>query len=286
MKVILNFFAGIFIGAANVIPGVSGGTIAVILNAYEDLLTLTSLDIKKIRRRLVPLLCLCFGILLGVVTFSKLVTAAYKHYPVYTNFFFVGIILASLPDLFRLVKGSTIDNAPEKPFKLCFTSLVAGVVACAVMVALFIAKQNFVTTQDITMNLTFTQCILLFLVGVIAAIAMLMPGISGSFLLLLLGYYNPVMHGIANLEIPVIACFGCGLLSGLVIGSRMLLRILKNSGQATYAGIFGLVLGSLLHIFPFAKQSPLGYLVSALCIVAGAALIVSFTKISKLDGIS
>lgn len=286
MKVILKFFAGIFIGAANVIPGVSGGTIAVILNTYEDLLTLTSLDIKKIRRRLVPLLCLCFGILLGVLTFSKLVTAAYKHYPVYTNFFFVGIILASLPDLFRLVKGSTIDNAPEKPFKLRFTSLVAGVVACAVMVALFIAKQNFVTTQDITMNLTFTQCIPLFLVGVIAAIAMLMPGISGSFLLLLLGYYNPVMHGIANLEIPVIACFGCGLLSGLVIGSRMLLRILKNSGQATYAGIFGLVLGSLLHIFPFAKQSPLGYFVSALCIVAGAALIVGFTKISKLDGIS
>ena len=275
MKVILKFFAGIFIGAANVIPGVSGGTIAVILNAYEDLLTLTSLDIKKIRRRLAPLLCLCFGILLGVLTFSKLVTAAYKHYPVYTNFFFVGIILASLPDLFRLVKGSTIDNTPEKPFKLRFTSLVAGVVACAVMVALFIAKQNFVTTQDITMNLTFTQCILLFLVGVIAAIAMLMPGISGSFLLLLLGYYN-----------PVIACFGCGLLSGLVIGSRMLLRILKNSGQATYAGIFGLVLGSLLHIFPFAKQSPLGYLVSALCIVAGAALIVGFTKISKSDGIS
>lgn len=276
MNLILKFLAGVFIGIANVIPGVSGGTIAVILNVYEELLTLTSLDIKKIRERFKVLAFLCCGIVLGILIFAKIATFAYERFPVYTNFFFVGIIAGSIPFLFGLAKGYA-----GQTFQVKLGKWFAFFLAFAVMLALFFAKLKFGNTENSILDLNFTQGIILFFVGIVAAIAMLLPGISGSFLLLLFGYYKTVMHAISNFQIPILVVFGFGVLAGLVIGSRMIMRVLKTHSDIIYSAIFGLVLGSIIQIIPFVKQQALGFVISALCFIAGFALIFIFTKMSE-----
>ncbi|MEL5720367.1 MAG: DUF368 domain-containing protein [Treponemataceae bacterium] len=276
MNLVFKFLAGIFIGIANVIPGVSGGTIAVILNVYEELLTLTSLDIKKIRASFKVLLFLCCGIVLGILFFAQIMTLAYEKFPIYTNFFFVGIIAGSVPFLFTLVKGSG-----EKSFGLKLKKSLAFFVAFALMLALFFAKLKFGSMENSLLELSFTQGIILFFVGIVAAIAMLLPGISGSFLLLLFGYYKTVMHAISNFQIPVLLVFGFGVLTGLVLGSRIIMRVLKTHSDIIYSAIFGLVLGSVIQIIPFVNQQALGFVISALCFIAGFALVFVFTKMSE-----
>lgn len=275
MDFILKFLAGIFIGIANVIPGVSGGTIAVILHAYEDLLTLTSLEIKKIRCRLKPLAGLCFGMIVGILVFAKIFTIIYEKFPIYTNFFFIGIILGSIPFLFQLVKNASAEKTGFRVFPF-----IAFAVTFLLMLILFIAKRKYGDMQNSVLELNFTQGVILFFVGIIGAIAMLIPGVSGSFVLLILGYYETVIRAVSNFQIPVLAIFGCGVLVGLVFGSRLLIRVLKTHGAIMYAGIFGLVLGSILQVFPVVTQTVPGYVISALCVIAGSALIFGFTEMS------
>lgn len=276
MNLFVKFLAGIMIGIANVIPGVSGGTIAVIFNVYPELLTLTSLDFKKIFPNFKVLLSICLGIATGILIFAKTITFAYEKFPIYTNFFFVGIVLGSIPFLFNMIKSS--ETKSKK------TSLTIKIIVCflnlALMIGLFIAKLKFGNTQNNIIELDILQALILFFVGIIGAIAMLIPGISGSFLILILGYYKTVISAISSFNIPVLICFGAGVLLGLVTSARILIRVLEKHGSIIYSAILGLVLGSILQILPLVKQTPTGFFISAIFAIGGAVLILLFTLIS------
>ena len=238
---------GLCMGSADVIPGVSGGTIALITGIYEELiLALKSLDSAWIKQifnldlkaalahlHIRFLLSLFVGIGIAIISLARLMNYLLHHYPVFTWSLFFGLIAASI-----LVVSKRVRNWSGRTV----ISLVAGIA-----VATFIVNLIPVETPE---ALWF-----IFLCGVIAICAMILPGISGAFILLILGKYEFITATLKNpfltqhLVIIVVFCFGC--LIGLLSFARFLNYMLKNYHQPTMSFLTGLMVGSLPKIWPW-----------------------------------
>ncbi len=238
---------GICMGAADVIPGVSGGTIALITGIYEDLIAaLRSLDIKMVRKILNLdikgavadvhirfLLTLFSGIIVAVLSLAQLMNYLLHYHPVPIWSFFFGLIMASI-----LLVGKQVTNWLGKA-GICF---VAGILAAAAIV-------NLIPIQ------TPEALWFIFLCGIVAICAMILPGISGAFILLILGKYefitatlkNPFLA--QNSIVILVFCLGCGV--GLAGFSRVLNYLLGKFHNLTLAFLAGLITGSLMKIWPW-----------------------------------
>ena len=269
---------------ANVIPGVSGGTLAVVFNIYDRFVNAITYNVKKLwanKRFVGPLIS---GMALGVLLFSKLITVLYEHFPVQTNFFFTGLIIGSLPMIF----ASTIKTEEGKKLSVgkyigIFICVIAGLAALLYFSYL---EGNFDgATPDMSSALpefTFKLAMRIFIAGYIGAIAMVIPGISGSLLMLILGVYTIVMKSIPSLFIPseffhalfLLLPNGIGVLIGLICGAKLVAWLLKKVPNHTYAVILGLLLGSAVNLFPgFNSIQNAGQAIACvLCVIVGAAM--------------
>ena len=238
---------GLCMGSADVIPGVSGGTIALITGIYEDLIgALKSLDATMVKKALNLdlkgalagvhirfLLSLFFGIGIAIISLARLMNFLLNHYPVFTWSLFFGLIAASILVVSRQVSAWSPRTG---------LGLLAGAV-----VAAFIVNLIPITTPE---ALWF-----IFLCGIVAICAMILPGISGAFILLILGKYefitatlkNPFMP--QNLIIILVFCLGC--LIGLLSFSRLLNYLLRHFRHLTMAFLTGLMVGSMPKIWPW-----------------------------------
>ena len=238
---------GICMGSADVIPGVSGGTIALITGIYQDLIAaLRSLDIKMVRKiihldikgaladvHIRFLLTLFSGIIMAVLSLAQLMNYLLHYHPVPIWSLFFGLIMASI-----LVVGKQVTNWLGKA-GICF---LAGILAAAVIVNLIPIK-------------TPETHWFIFLCGVVAICAMILPGISGAFILLILGKYefitatlkNPFL--VQNIIVILVFCLGCGV--GLAGFSRVLNYLLGKFHNLTLAFLTGLITGSLMKIWPW-----------------------------------
>jgi putative membrane protein len=238
---------GLCMGSADVIPGVSGGTIALITGIYEDLIgALKSIDATMVKKALQFnlkealsgvhirfLLCLFMGIGIAIISLARLMNFLLNHYPVFTWSLFFGLIAASI----LVVSRKVTSWSPRTGI-----SLVVGTV-----VAAFIVNLMPVSTPE---ALWFVL-----LCGIIAICAMILPGISGAFILLILGKYefitatlkNPFLA--QNLAIIAVFCLGC--LIGLLSFSRLLNFLLAHFRQNTMAFLTGLMVGSMPKIWPW-----------------------------------
>ena len=274
---IKNLIFGLLIGLSNVVPGVSGGTIACVLGVYEDLLILPSLDIGKLKERWQSVLPIFFGMGLGILLFAKLITYLYNTYPIYTSYFFVGVIFASVSFLFDTTFEKENKNIKKKIIKV-----ILFLIALFIMTFFYVLKRrgfafSFNGTER---NLVF-YLVLIFYCA-IASAGMIIPGISGSFLLLLLGAYQIVMSAIANFDIKLLLCIGLGVLLGAISTSCLIKFLILNFKKQTYSFILGLILGSILHIFPFVCQPFQQRFISALILLSGYILVSIFTRKPKL----
>lgn len=239
---------GLAMGAADVVPGVSGGTLAFILGVYERLLAaISAVNITAVklllRGRLKAfwqhidgtfLLCLFSGILLSIFSLANVISYLLIHRPVPLWAFFNGLILASLPVLLRSVSWTMVRG-----LLLLLGVMFAVVVGSLAPVQLEPAPYIF------------------FLAGAIAICAMILPGISGSFILLILGMYAPVMLAVTELQFGILALFASGCLIGLLSFSRFLNWLLKHYHDATLALLTGVVVGALYRIWPWQFQQQL-----------------------------
>ena len=248
-KAMLNYIkkiiAGIAIGIANVIPGVSGGTIAVIFGAYSDLIGAASLDIKIIKANFKIYLCLFGGMGLGALLFARLFKLVYERFPVQTNFFFVGLIIGSIFIIFDLVREKEKESSFTKVSKI-----VWFFIGLSIMLALYFSKGAAASSTAAIETLSLVNFILLFLIGFAGAAAMVIPGISGSFLLLILGAYYTVIKAITDFNIPVLIPIGLGVLTGFILSARLIGFLMEKFPKITYAFILGLVAGSIRHMLP------------------------------------
>ncbi|MDX1676444.1 DUF368 domain-containing protein [Arsukibacterium sp.] len=277
---------GLAMGAADVVPGVSGGTLAFILGIYERLLAAISAvnmtAVKLLLRGRLPalwqhidgtfLVCLLSGILLSIFSLANLIGYLLEHRPVPLWAFFIGLILASLPVLLRSVRWSVLRLV------LCGTGvLFALAIGMLAPVQLEPAPYMF------------------FLAGAVAICAMILPGISGAFILLILGMYGPVMLAVTELQLGIIALFALGCAVGLLSFSKLLNWLLKHFHDATLALLIGVVIGALYRIWPWQHNqqmlSPWQYqqqianhdLLLALCsLLAGMVLITLLMNLDRL----
>jgi len=256
----LNALKGSLIGAANTIPGVSGGTIAVITRLYDDLIASVSgffrTGWKRNTRFLVPVL---IGVAAGIVVFADAVEFFQEQYPVQTTFFFIGLILGSLPFLLKV----TFRERFKPRYLILFT------VAAALLVAMAVAGRP-PASEPIT-EVTLASGIMIFLAGVVSSATMVVPGVSGSFVLLLIGMYSTFINAASTLNVTVLAVLVPGFAVGIVLVSKVINFLLSRYHGVTYWAINGLVLGSVVAIWPRTQAG--GWIVpdDAIGIVTGLA---------------
>ena len=254
-KLIL-FIKGIVLGVAFVIPGVSGGTLAVLMGIYEELIEAASNIYKSIadfKKYIMYLLPIGLGVVFSVAVFAKLIKFGLDKAPIITILIFLGMIIGGIPALVRNVKG-TKTNLKD------MTLMLVGLIIVISMLIFHKSNSNVVLT-----NMSITGYITLFLVGAIAAVTMVVPGISGSFTLMLIGYYEPILNLVNDItsfknlgpNLILIFIFMLGVFIGIIFISKIIEWCLKHYKRETYYAIIGFVLSSIISViyevskFPF-----------------------------------
>lgn len=275
-KNITLFIKGFIMGIANIIPGVSGGTLAIILGIYEEFISALSHLFTNFKKNLKFVIPLGIGILASIATMSNVIDYSFNHFPLATSLFFVGLVIGGIPLLTKKVKGKTDSNkvANAAVFVLTFSLVI------------FMACAEFIFDGGMHVSLAhigFIGLVLLFLVGIIAAGTMVIPGVSGSLVLMLLGYYRPVIKSIKSLvhfenvshNIVIVGVFGIGILIGIILISKLFEYLFKKHETITYYGVLGFIYASILAIpiSLFATEDvkfiPLEIFVGVLLVIAG-----------------
>lgn len=236
---------GFFFGIANIIPGVSGGTLAITMGIYEDMIGAISHFFKDIKKNLKFIIPLGIGAVISILLMSKVISYSLDKFPLPTNLFFIGLIVGGIPLLTKKVKSKKI-----KPHNLAVFLLTFSVV----MIMTFLNAGN--TAVDLS-TMSLYQGIILFLVGVVAAATMVIPGISGSFVLMLLGYYKPIVGVVSDLtnfsnlvhNFSILIPFGLGILVGIILIAKLIEYLFKKYETTTYYGILGFIVASVLGLF-------------------------------------
>lgn len=238
MKYLKNFFKGMAVGIATLVPGVSGGTMAVILGIYDNLIHAISSYFEDWKKHTILLLEIGLGALLGVALFSRLLENALTQYPHVMQFLFMGIIIGGLPVLYR--KSRTAGKrAPSD-----FIFLILGFVIVLLLSSETEATGTLASPQGLL------SMIYLFIAGVILAVALILPGISGSFMLLALGLYGVTLNAINTLNIPFLIPLGLGVAAGTLGTTKAIETFLQKYPSKAYMLIMGFVIGSLIPVFP------------------------------------
>lgn len=247
IKILLK---GMVIGIANIIPGVSGGTMAVSMGIYDKLIHCLTHLFKEFKESIKFLLPVLIGAAIALVGLSFVITPAFEHFPLQTNCLFIGLIVGGLPAVWTKVKGKGIKLSYLIPF-LVFFVLVVGMAAMG-------------ETEGAAADLSFSagSVIKLFFVGIIASATMVIPGVSGSMMLLLMGYYNPIVASIKSFVEALVAfdmagiLQGCGVLVpmgiGIVFGifaiAKVIEIVFEKFPMQAYWAIIGLIVASPIAI--------------------------------------
>jgi putative membrane protein len=249
------YIKGMAMGAADIVPGVSGGTIALIAGIYERLINaLSSIgpNLWQIFRKeggikgflaiwrqvdATFLLCLLLGIGTSVVTLAGLIKNLLDNQPLLIWSFFFGLVVATVIILLAEIKR--------------WTAARAGLFVIGMVIAVGISSLPLLTTTP--------SLLYLFFAGAIAICAMILPGISGSFILLLLGAYDTVLEAVHTFNLTIIATLMAGMITGLLLFTRLLKWLLSRYYQATLVLLTGFIAGSLVKVWPW-KTDALGTL--------------------------
>ncbi len=257
--------AGMFVGAASLTPGVSSGTVAVIAGIYDELIyTLrgfTSLRAQW-RKHLSFVLPLLTGVALAAFLFARVIDYLLLHYPGQLNLFFVGLILGTIPFLYHRAAGKKLNP-------LLLLPLVIGFI---VPVLLLLTGEQ--TSPPIT-SLDAQAALKIFIAGFVSAAPGIVPGISGSTVLVLIGMYSTLITAMRDFNTAIIAVLVLGALVGLTTFARLIHFLLERYYHATYLAIIGLILGSALNIWPGLSSGYLA-LIDIFLLLAGFGLALFF----------
>lgn len=265
------FLKGIFVGIANIIPGVSGGTIAVVLRIFDEMIEAINNFFKNPKKYFKFLLPIALGGLIGILIFSKLLEFCLTKESLATNLFFVGLVAGSIPLIYSQAKKNGVKGY----------YFLVSLISFGIVVLISLIKPTEVSGST-NINLYFILRILIS--GIIASSAMVIPGISGSFVLVLLGLYNIILTSISDFldvikatlkgifegrnfyaildmlkseSFIILFLTGIGVILGIVLISKVIEILLKKAFSLTYFVILGLIFGSIFAIFkdPITYQS-------------------------------
>lgn len=246
----LNYFKeilrGIFIGVANIIPGVSGGTIALSMGIYEKIISAVNNVRKSFKESIKTLLPYGIGAVIGIILLSFVIEFSLEKFELPTLMAFVGLILGGLPPIIKRVENE----------KFKFTHLISFLLFAAVIVVPTLIANDINISRDVTFG--FGSVILMLALGVLAAGSMVVPGVSGSMMLMMLGYYDIILGNVTSFikaltsfdMATMLSCcgvlipFGIGVLIGIIVTAKIIEKLLKKYPNATMWGIIALVVTS------------------------------------------
>ncbi|EOS36187.1 hypothetical protein C804_00708 [Lachnospiraceae bacterium A4] len=258
---IVNILRGMVIGIANVIPGVSGGTMMVSMGIYDRLILVLTHFIKRMKEAIALLVPIGIGMLLSIAIFAKIFSEVlFPRFPLQTNLFFIGLILGGLPVIYGKVKGNSIKIPQILAFVLFFVMVVGFA----------LVGEGGDASADISFSVV--NVIKLFGVGIIAAATMVIPGVSGSMIMMILGYYNTIIdtindfiNALKNFDITamletfvVLVPFGIGVVVGVVAVAKLIEFMLKKYPLVTYWAIIGLIVASPFAILIMMQVGAIG----------------------------
>lgn len=244
LKLIL---CGIVFGIANVIPGVSGGTMLVVFGVYDQLTEAIS-GVRAIIKNIVFLLFLGIGAGIGILGFASLIKYLFENYGVQTNMYFIGLILGSVPMIFHM------GTAEKKVRPLCLLPfiLAMGLVIGLTVLNGYMEANDLIPAAETVEGFSIFVTVKLLICAFVAAVAMIIPGLSGSFVMMLLGVYNTVINAIQlkALNFYVIIPVAVGVVLGIILGAKLISTLIKKHKLMVYSAIMGLVIGSVYAILP------------------------------------
>lgn len=256
MNFLFDIIKGALVGVANIIPGVSGGTMMVSMGIYEKIIGVVNNLFKDIKKSIMTLLPLGIGMLLGVAVFSFIIPWCLEVYPFPTSFCFIGLILGGVPAIVKPAKESLVKEGKSisAPHIIAFVFFFVLAVGMAAM--------NETQTTSANFELSIGFMIIIFLVGLVAAATMVIPGVSGSLVLMILGFYAGIMSSISGFISSVLArdwaqilyhCgilvpFGLGVLAGIFAVAKLIEWLFAKFPSVTYTGILGLIVASPIAI--------------------------------------
>ena len=236
---------GAWIGGTMTVPGVSGGSMAMILGIYDRLVSAVNGVFKKEKRKesMIFLALFMAGAMAGLVLFSKLISLSLEHFPLPTSFFFLGAVAGAIPMIFR--------SADIKKFhpSVIYLPLIGAVVALSIAMI----PEGLLEMRNDTIWNFILSIVIQLIGGVFIAIAIVLPGVSFSQVLLVLGLHGPITAALGNLDIVAMLGFiplAVGTAVGVFLVTHFIEIALNRYPKASYLIIFGFILGSLPDLFP------------------------------------
>ncbi len=273
---ILDVLRGAVIGVSNIIPGVSGGTMAVSMGIYDRVIYAVNNLFKQFKKNFRDLLPILIGVLIGLFAFAALIGTLLgtksDEIPMTrlpTNFAFIGLILGGLPAIYKRVNMKDAK--------------IPCVILFLIFLALVVVLPLLNPPEAKTLDHSFGTILLMILLGAISSSTMVIPGISGSMIMMLLGYYNSVINAMNDLRggdwssLVLLLPYVIGLLVGIVFIAKLMNYLLKKYAALTFCAIFGLVIGSPVALLMqnrecFQLANAGNWIASIVCLVIGFAV--------------
>lgn len=251
----LNIIKGIFIGAGAIVPGLSSGVLCVIFGIYEKLLDAVLNFFKDIKQNIKFLFPIALGVGIGVLLFSNGLNYVLYAFPIQTKSIFIGLILGTIPSLIKEVN----EKQSFRP-----QNVVYLLIALAIGIVTVILENQ----MTIISNVEEINSFYLILCGVIMSLGIIVPGVSSTIILMLLGVYSIYLQSVANLYLPVLIPMGIGLVLGSIVVMKVTKILLEKQYAKTFYSIIGFTIGSILVLVPQGMNT-LEMILSILCILLG-----------------
>ncbi|HGZ3147155.1 TPA: DUF368 domain-containing protein [Staphylococcus aureus] len=268
----INILKGFAMGTSDLVPGVSGGTIALLLGIYNQFIaSISGIFSRRFWPSFTFLIPIIIGMLLAMGSLSNLFNYLLSQHHIPTMFFFGGLIIGIVPYLLKISNYKTSFTTKH------YMMVIAGI---AILIVITLMNNGDKHAGE-TLTLSTSIIIKYFIAGMCASSAMLLPGISGSFMLLVFGVYGTVMLAISEVVklnfagLPILLAVGFGVLAGFIISSKIIQYFLTHHKLMTFALIIGFVVGSLFAVFPGLPTNIVMWFVSLVVFIIG--FIVSLT---------
>ncbi|HDH4224042.1 TPA: DUF368 domain-containing protein [Staphylococcus aureus] len=268
----INILKGFAMGTSDLVPGVSGGTIALLLGIYNQFISsISGIFSRRFWPSFTFLIPIIIGMLLAMGSLSNLFNYLLSQHHIPTMFFFGGLIIGIVPYLLKISNYKTSFTTKH------YMMVIAGI---AILIVITLMNNGDKHAGE-TLTLSTSLIIKYFIAGMCASSAMLLPGISGSFMLLVFDVYGTVMLAISEVVklnftgLPILLAVGFGVLAGFIISSKIIQYFLTHHKLMTFALIIGFVVGSLFAVFPGLPTNIVMWFVSLVVFIIG--FIVSLT---------
>ena len=254
MNYLLDYIKGVAIGAGAILPGVSSGVLCVIFGIYENLLNSVINFFKDTKKNFKFLFPIFIGAISGIVLFGNILKYFFYSFPNQTNCIFIGLILGSLPSLFK-------EANSKCKFKLhylfyTFVTLILGIF-------MVVLEKNFVVSFSTEYNFIY-----LIICGFCMSIGVIVPGVSSTIILMLFGIYSTYLSAISNIYLPILIPIAIGLFIGSIIWIKITKILLDNYHSPTFYSIIGFTIGSIFILLPNVSFNIDG-IISILCLILG-----------------